>query len=326
MKKKEPLDALRSRAIMIPSDPVSGKGAKTPFALTSPARGSTLDSKGNRMTTTSDWKRSAVVAGAFYPERPDELRALVKSFIEPSAPKTKALGVLVPHAGYIYSGGCAGKTYSRVAIPSSALVFGVNHRALGAPPVSIWDRGSWDTPLGTVAIDELFSRQLVQRLPLVAPDRMAHTAEHSLEVQLPFLQVLKPGIRLIALSVRDISWDIIETVAAGIASLISGLPAAERPLLIASGDMSHQVSADEAKRLDQYALDAMLELDAQAFYESRFRYQIPMCAYASGALMLETAKNLGATKATLVEWTHSGVRTRDNGSVVSYAGVIVEAN
>ncbi|MFC1707879.1 AmmeMemoRadiSam system protein B [Planctomycetota bacterium] len=172
-------------------------------------------------------------------------------------------------------------------------------------------------------MDEALSEQLMESTPDLTADRSAHQQEHSLEVQLPFLQVVNPQARIVPIALSDLSVDLVEQMGDGIAATLAELPEESRPLIVASGDMSHQISAAEAKRRDQYALDAMLALNPIEYFESRFRHDIPMCGHATGAVMLHAANKLGAKSAELIHWTHSGVTTGDDHRVVSYAGVVV---
>src|SRR6266581_7787617 len=131
--------------------------------------------------------RQPAVAGRFYPEKPDELLHTIEGFLEPSEHRTKALGIIVPHAGYMYSGPVAGTVYSRVELGSRNIVLCPNHTGFGAP-LSIMKSGSWQTPLGEIQIDEELCTTLMAADPFLQHDIEAHRFEHALEVQLPFMQ------------------------------------------------------------------------------------------------------------------------------------------
>jgi len=133
--------------------------------------------------------RKPAVAGRFYPAKPDELIKAIEGYLQPTDKSTQAVGILVPHAGYMYSGHVAGAVYSCVDVGSSAVVLGPNHTGLG-PPLSIMRSGEWVTPLGQMEIDQALCERLMAADPQLAGDVEAHRFEHAIEVQLPFLQQL----------------------------------------------------------------------------------------------------------------------------------------
>ena len=138
--------------------------------------------------------RQPAVAGQFYKGSPEALKKQVREFILPGAVKTKALGIVSPHAGLIYSGSVAGAVYSRIELPDTFVLIGPNHTGLGAP-VSIMARGQWETPLGLVEIDEALAASILSKSPRIQEDSLAHLREHSLEVQLPFIQHFKKEVQ-----------------------------------------------------------------------------------------------------------------------------------
>jgi AmmeMemoRadiSam system protein B len=239
--------------------------------------------------------REPAVAGSFYPADPARLAREVAALVgpAPAAAPRPALGVLAPHAGYVYSGAVAGATYARVAVPERALVLCPNHTGRGAR-VALWPAGgAWETPLGRVTIDADLTASL-GACPLVEEDRDAHLVEHALEVQLPFLQVLRPGIALAALCLGPLS-------------------AREEEQL------GHAISDAVRRR----PLDRLLALDALGLRETVHRERISMCGVVPATVMLVAARDLGAREAELVSYSTSGDVTGDRGSVVGYAGAIV---
>jgi len=135
--------------------------------------------------------RHPAVAGRFYPRDRDDLRAEVESYLSPPQKTVPALGCVVPHAGYIYSGHVAGAVYARLDVPQRSILMCPNHTGMGHP-LSIMSVGAWDTPLGQVSIDSQLASDLKRRFPKLGEDAEAHRAEHGAEVQLPFLQVKNP--------------------------------------------------------------------------------------------------------------------------------------
>ena len=263
--------------------------------------------------------REPAVAGSFYPADRARLARDVAALLAPAGapPPAPALGVLVPHAGYVYSGAVAGATYARVAVPGRVVVLCPNHTGLGAA-VALWPDGAWRTPLGAVPIDAELTEELLAS-PLVEADRAAHLGEHALEVQLPFLQALRPDVRLVALCLGPLPAERALALGHALAAALRARPA----LLVASSDMSHYVSADAARRLDGHALQRLLALDARGLHELVRRERISMCGVVPATVMLAAAGELGAQQAELVRYAHSGDVTGDHRSVVGYAGALV---
>jgi AmmeMemoRadiSam system protein B len=265
-------------------------------------------------------RRHPAVAGSFYPADGTRLARDVAAFLTPApgapAPE-RAVAVLAPHAGYVYSGAVAGATYARVQVPDRVVVLCPNHTGLGSM-VALWPDGEWETPLGPVAIDRALTGALAA-CPLVEEDRAAHLREHALEVQLPFLRALHPGFTLAALCLGPLTADACEELGRALAAALRGREA----LLVASSDMSHYVPADAARRLDGRALDRFLALDARGLHDRVRREGISMCGVVPATVALVAARELGAREAELVRYATSGDVTGDDRSVVGYAGAVV---
>jgi AmmeMemoRadiSam system protein B len=261
--------------------------------------------------------REPAVAGRFYPGSPSRLAAEVDGFLRPAAARTPARGLLAPHAGYMYSGAIAGEVYRRVEIPRRVVVLGPNHTGLGAP-VSLWPAGSWRTPLGVVPVDEPLTAALAAA-PGVELDDEAHVHEHSLEVQVPFLQRSQPDLSLAAICLGPLSWRACEALGKALA----GAASAAGALIVASSDMSHYVSAAEAREKDQLAIDRVLAIDPAGLHEVVRREHISMCGFIPATVMLVAAREMGATSAELVRYGHSGEVTGDDAQVVGYAAMRV---
>ncbi|ACG72487.1 protein of unknown function DUF52 [Anaeromyxobacter sp. K] len=262
--------------------------------------------------------REAAVAGAFYDARAATLAAEVDGWLSAGAAPAPALAVMVPHAGYVYSGAVAGATFARVAVPARAIVLGPNHTGLGHAGAALWPAGAWRTPLGAVPVDPELTAALAAA-PGVAADRLAHLREHSLEVEVPFLQRARPDVALAALCLGPLSFAACEALgtAVGAAARAAGA------LVVASSDMSHYIPAAEARRRDLRALDRLLALDAEGLYDVVRREGITMCGVVPATVMLVAARALGATRAELVRYAHSGEVSGDDDAVVGYAGVVV---
>jgi MEMO1 family protein len=263
--------------------------------------------------------REPAVAGQFYPARQAELAAGVDHHLSAGGrPGAAALGVLVPHAGYVYSGAVAGATYARVAVPPRVIVMGPNHTGLGSARAALAPADAWRTPLGTVARDEP-TWMALSTAPGVAPDAAAHAREHSLEVQLPFLQRARPGVTLVGLCLAHLSYGECERLATSVAAAARAAAA----LLVASSDMSHYLPAAEARAADHRALEPLLALDAEGLYRRVHEEEITMCGIIPAVVMVLAARALGASTAELVRYAHSGEVSGDDERVVGYAGVVV---
>ncbi len=261
--------------------------------------------------------REPAVAGRFYPGSHSRLAAEVDGFLRPTAERAPARGLVAPHAGYVYSGAIAGEVYRRVEIPQRVVILGPNHTGLG-PPASLWPEGSWRTPLGEVPVDAALTAALATA-PGVELDDEAHLHEHSLEVQVPFLQRAQPALTLAALCLGPLSW--MECEALGRA--LGRAAGAAGALIVASSDMSHYIQAAEARRKDRLAIDRILALDPAGLYEVVRRERISMCGFIPATVMLVAATAMGATAAELVRYGHSGEVTGDDAQVVGYAAIRV---
>jgi hypothetical protein len=263
--------------------------------------------------------RKAAVAGAFYPERASELRRDLSALIDPSADKIRARAVISPHAGYVYSGPVAGAVFSSVILPDTFVILAPSHRPI-RPVFAVMDKGAWQTPLGAVPIAEDLAAALLASCPDLKMDPAAHDREHSLEVQLPFLQYLNPRISIVPIAVSHLAAypqleDLGRAVAAGIAGLGRDV------LVVASTDMSHYLSREEAEARDALALGRILALDPRGLFDVVKAEDITMCGFQPTAAALVAAKALGAERAELVKYATSGDRTGDYREVVAYAGL-----
>jgi AmmeMemoRadiSam system protein B len=279
--------------------------------------------------------RQPAVAGHFYKGSSEALKKQVASFINPDAERRKALGILSPHAGLIYSGAVAGAVYSGIELPDTVVLIGPNHTGLGAP-VSIMCEGTWETPLGTVDIDETLARAILSKSPRIHEDSLAHLREHSLEVQLPFIQYFKKSLKIVPIQMLDTRLetcaDVGRAVGEAVKERMKGKGQgtgkgnkSETPqvLIVASSDMSHYERAAVAKEKDYKAIRHILALDPEGLYSTVKNYGITMCGYGPAVAMLTACKALGASKAELIKYANSGDVSGDYEQVVGYAGIVV---
>ena len=263
--------------------------------------------------------RRPAVAGSFYPAHTETLEREVRACLGEVRGSRRAVAVLSPHAGYIYSGSCAGRTYAEIAVPGLAVVLCPNHTGLGEP-LALMTEGEWETPLGTVPVDGALAMRLKDLDPEISIDAGAHTREHALEVQLPFLQVLRPGIRIVPLCVGTRRLSSLLGLGDAIAGAIRA--SGEDVLIVISSDMSHYIPFEKARLRDAIAIDRMENLDAEGLHEAVESEDISMCGYCPAVAGIRAARSLGATRGTLVCYTSSGDRTGDYDEVVAYAGMV----
>jgi len=263
--------------------------------------------------------RNPSVAGYFYPGSAAELRAVLAKYIDKKAPKEDVIGMLAPHAGYIYSGAVAGATVSRVAFKNTFIIMGPTHSGLGEP-FSVWPDGAWKTPLGSVEVDAELAQKIIDLSDYAAADYVAHGDEHAVEVQIPFLQYIKPDVRIVPMILAGASLEIYREIGHAIARAIKDLK--KEAVILASGDMTHYQSAAAAREKDMKAIEAMLALDEEELTRRYHNLHITMCAHGPAATLIAAAKELGAASAELVKYQNSGDASGDYSQVVAYAGVI----
>ncbi|MDH5671407.1 MAG: AmmeMemoRadiSam system protein B [Myxococcales bacterium] len=262
--------------------------------------------------------RPPAVAGAFYDGRPEVLRAQVDRFLSaPARPRQRARGVMVPHAGYIFSGAICGHALASVEIPATALILHTKHHP-GGSALSLASFERWRTPLGDSELDPaLFSA--LAAIPEISINDEPHHGEHAAEVVLPFLQRLRPGLRVAVLSVGHAPFAILERAGLGIAAALRG----RDTLIVASSDMNHYEDHETTLQKDALALRELERGDARAMLEVCEREAISMCGAAATALMLIAARALGASRVELLEHDTSGPVSGDYRRTVGYASALI---
>ena len=264
--------------------------------------------------------RQPAVAGLFYNDDADILRSDVERLTPRAAQPDNVLGIIAPHAGYIYSGAVAGALYGRIRIPAAVIILGPNHHGIGAK-VALSPDNEWLTPLGAVPVNIRLARLIAGFVPEVRTDAAAHVREHSLEVQIPFLQVIRPDVTIVPLSLGFGDFERCRTLGEGLAMTIRQY--GEEVLIVASSDMTHYESAESARVKDDLALREILALNPEGLVQVCRSKGITMCGVIPAAVMLVAALELGATGCRLVQYATSGDVTGDNRQVVAYAGVTV---
>jgi len=263
--------------------------------------------------------RRPAVAGYFYPKKADELRSMIRGMVDPRAKKEKARAVVSPHAGLIYSGPVAGAVYSSVVLPERIVMLGPSHRGQRSV-FGMMDKGSWQTPLGEVPVDSGLAESLLRQSSLVRVEQSAHEEEHSLEVQLPFIQFLSPGFSIVPICVSPVAnYAALEELGMSLAAAIR--EAGQDVLIVASTDMSHYVSQETAQKKDSLAIEQILALDARGLFRVVQEEDISMCGFQPTTAAILAAKELGAHRADLIRYMTSGETSGDFDQVVGYAGL-----
>ncbi|MBI2002432.1 MAG: AmmeMemoRadiSam system protein B [candidate division NC10 bacterium] len=264
--------------------------------------------------------RRSAVAGSFYAGTRDRLRLQVEDLLPREVTRERAIGVVAPHAGYVYSGRVAAAVYSRVELPETFVILGPNHTGLGAG-AAIMTYGQWETPLGAVRIDADLGKAILAHSSVLEEDHLGHLREHSIEVQLPFLQYFERPFTFVPICLFSHEYAACQDVGQAVAQAVQ--EAGKRVLLVASTDMSHYTSREEATLKDRKAIDAILALDPEGLHRVVRKEGISMCGFHPTTAMLVAAKALRATQADLVMYTDSGEVTRDLQEVVAYAGLVI---
>ena len=266
--------------------------------------------------------RKPAVAGQFYPSSSQELKNRIETLIDKKAEKSDVIACMLPHAGYMYSGAVAAQTVSRINIKNKIILLGPNHTGYGRA-YSIMTDGIWQTPLGEIKIDSNLAKSMLSRSRYLEEDSLAHTYEHSLEVELPFLQYFKPDFEIVPIIVLSEEINILRDIGKDISYAIKDLNIRDSAMIVASSDMTHYEPQGQAAKKDKQAIQAILDLDEYELMERVQKLNISMCGYAPVVVMLAAAKLLGAQKSSLIKYQTSGDITGEKDSVVGYAGIII---
>ena len=274
--------------------------------------------------------RPPAVAGTFYNLDPEMLKKQINScFKHKLGPKTmkkeKVLSAIVPHAGYVYSGPVAAWVYSRIE-KANYVIIGPNHTGVGEK-FALMKNGLWKTPLGEVAISEQMAEKIKKECKILEYDVLAHQYEHSIEVQLPFLQFrFGSDFKFVPISILNEFADetLLEScklIGKGIANAIKSEK--DKWIVLASSDFSHYVPHQTAKRIDKDLIKSIIRLNSKEFFEKINEKDASVCGFGSIAIAIEVAKNLGAKRGKLLKYATSGDITEEYGAVVGYAAIIL---
>ncbi len=263
--------------------------------------------------------RRPVVAGKFYPSAADELERQIGGYMTPGAEKRRVIGIVSPHAGYVYSGRVAGDVYSRIVPGSSFIIMGPNHTGMGLP-VSVYSDGEWEVPNGIVEVDSSLASLIMRRCGFAHDDYSAHLYEHSLEVQIPFIKFLVRDPKIVPVVMMEDDIEVLRDLGEAVADAVAS---SSGTIIIASTDMTHYESDESVRRKDSMAIRSILDLDPLGLYEVVRKEGISMCGFAPTVSLLFAANRLGAKKAELVRYATSAEVSGDYSHVVGYAGILI---
>jgi len=262
--------------------------------------------------------RDPAVAGMFYEADAYALKNHVNKYIVEKEKKFDAKGIVVPHAGYIYSGKVAGEVYSSINIPDIAIIMGPNHTGMG-PSISIMNEGVWRTPLGDVKINQPLANDILKNSDSSKKDTSAHIREHSIEVQLPFLQEVKKNFTFVPIIFRDYNIEHLKETARAISESIKD----REVLLISSTDLTHYEDSKTAHTKDSFVLSAIEKMDENALVEAVQEHDISMCGWMPTFVLLHACKLLGAKEGRIIRYMNSGDTSGDYSQVVGYGGAVI---
>lgn len=277
--------------------------------------------------------RYARYAGSFYAGTKESLKKQIEEcFTHRLGPgslprlneagERRIIGLVCPHAGYMYSGPVAASAYHRLASDGRVdvfVIFGPNHQGIGSG-VALMDRGVWRTPLGDAEVDGETAKEILRHSRIIDVDDAAHAYEHSIEVQLPFLQYIYGGsLKFVPICFLMQDLETAIEVGQAVAEAVKGRNVA----IIASSDWTHYEPHSIAYKKDTEAISAVLKLDEKLFYEILERRRISACGYGPVAALIVAAKRLGATGAELLNYKTSGDVTGDTSAVVGYAAISI---
>ncbi len=265
--------------------------------------------------------RSPIASGSFYPGNKEELESALKTLMEDCPERQKALGVISPHAGYVYSGRVMGSVFSRIEVPDTVVILAPNHTGRGTP-FSVWPEGPWRTPLGDTSIDEELVNEILNACELFEKDKAAHQNEHSAEVILPFLQYRNPQVKIVVIVIRSGNFEDLSIVGKSISDVLKKTKPGT--LVVASSDMTHYESQQSADKKDKSAIAEIVALREEGLYRVVRELDVSMCGVSPVISMMACSKERDAAKAELVKYETSGEVTGDYKQVVGYAGVIIK--
>ncbi len=264
--------------------------------------------------------RAPVVNGQFYPDEVSKLKKAIEEFKPKDSAKSSAYGLILPHAGYMYSGRVAVATVNKVIAKKKIIILGPNHTGYGEN-FAIYPQGSWKIPFADLPIDSQLAQRIIESGTDIVPDVLAHKFEHSIEVELPILYYFFGDFSFVPIVCSVSNLSDYEKAAMQIFSAVKNVK--EEILFVASSDMTHYEADGAARRKDRMALECITNLDADGLVKIVKKENISMCGIAPVAILILLMKKIGARKASVSLYETSADSGADASSVVGYAGVVI---
>jgi hypothetical protein len=264
--------------------------------------------------------RKPAVAGFFYEKDGEKLRKIVNSYIDLNASKKKVIALVSPHAGIRYSGAVAGMVYSRIELPRTFIILGPNHKGIGSP-AAVMTSGEWEMPNGILKINSTLAKAMMASTEYLREDQSAHEQEHSIEVQLPFIQYFSADFEIVPVILKQLDLAACLEIGNAIAKAIKASD--QTVVIVASTDFTHYEPQRIAEVKDRMAIDRILSLDPKGLYQTIITNNISMCGFIPVVITLQAGLQMGAAKADLIKYMTSGDVIGDYQQVVGYGGIII---
>ncbi|MFH1772342.1 MAG: AmmeMemoRadiSam system protein B [Candidatus Omnitrophota bacterium] len=264
--------------------------------------------------------RKPVASGHFYPQTKEDILAFIEQNKQESSQRKNALGIILPHAGYVCSGQVAVKTVGSIIPKKTAVILGPNHGGLGES-FSVWANGEWETPVGNIEINKELSENILKQSGTLKEDYLAHKFEHSIEVTLPIIKYFLGDFNMVAVSCKAAPLGVYRKIALEIFNAVK--PSLKDMIFFASSDMTHYEPDQTVRKKDRQAIDCIVKLDEEALVAAVKKYGITMCGIAGVAILIALTKLCGAKKAQVIMYQTSGDTCSDYNSVVGYAGITI---
>lgn len=276
-----------------------------------------------------DFERKPAVSGLFYPNKKEELLQTLKSLfldskfgpgaLPPSKERGKIYGVVSPHAGYVYSGAVAARAFYELSSSNfdTVIIIGPNHYGIGTE-VGTMNEGSWITPIGKTRIDGELASEISDHCEIVKVDPIAHSRDHCIEVQIPFLQYINKSATILPIILRDQDKNTSIELGKCIAKMIKN----KSVMLVASSDLTHYEPNDRAYAKDTKLISSIQGMNISHFYSVLENSQVTACGYGAIATVMMAAKECGAVNGKLLRYATSGDITGDVSSVVGYSAIV----
>lgn len=260
-----------------------------------------------------------MVAGTFYPNDIIELNNLIKGFIPEKTGQISARGIILPHAGYAYSGKVAVSTVASVLPKNKIIILGNNHSGYGGD-FSLWPRENWKIPGGQAIIDRGLAKDILAKAGPIEEDLLAHISEHSIEAELPILNYFFKSFEFVPIACKLTNLSALRAAAEQIYQAVK--PVKDKVLLVASSDFTHYEPDATARRKDRAAIDKIISLDEEALINEVTRENITLCGLAPIVVLICCLKKIGARKSQVTLYQTSADTNGDKTSAVGYAGII----